>query len=504
MKTSTSSSSTLLSKYNLDQKVAIKFENIFGLNKSFHALTNLVERLYSLFELAEELGAPNKEERDYWKAFIDSLVSAGLNLNVTAGVTTRHGNPLGGFFGTYPIASYFLQSPNGNISIQHDWISVLFLCAILSNKFSTKKVSENTANIFRVICTSHNKSRNYYLSLTVQSDLKQFCESIKVLSKKLPETHFDKSVITAFNHILLKDIKVPSKIDNEVTVKVPHAFEIVDDQTELNLSGIVCRELPTMEEVLGNSQREYLYIHQAISADDDFTDIVEQADYEARLTRHWVSKLDQFASNDTRNLTYHEKTRLAEYLSRNINKIKSSDWPVTVLLGLTYVLGQEFETICNYKIGQNEQLTPDGYFQRDLFRPKDAYQLTDNDLDFLQVSLKKITLPLPKPFQKALKQLSITNKTIIECLGVNTEDVHVAEKMLLKNLSDHGRYHLTQYKVGNALSSELTLQFKDPLISYYIAGRKEHASPLAAYYISPGETVIQDAYQKVTKRLLNN
>ncbi|GLR64506.1 hypothetical protein [Marinospirillum insulare] len=226
----------------------------------------------------------------------------------------------------------------------------------------------------------------------------------------------------------------------------------------------------------------------------------EEVELSLNESRYWLNRVEKLVPNDYGRLTRVERLTLIKFLKDKLASNNSSDFLAAGLIGLMYFTGSNLEDLWEAKLGFGGDFEQDGTYRRLIKRPKNSFQPNDEQQKFFQPVASQLLLPLPEPIASWLKLLLQNDSSSFEqLLKLSLEDVKNLVYPELGDLRKQTRlFRLRSERIPTALGLEATLIFRDPLITYLIAGRKTQSPPMLSYYAVHSVECLIDYYKQVT------
>lgn len=486
---------------NLD--TALEIEAAFSIDKSFPAARNLTEKL---LEILPRLQA--SERRTQWiDALTDIQFSAEKKYKESwtfLAETTSSGNPLGGNF-EYALAAYILQTPSFSDLDKIDFgIKCLFLSVLLQKPI--RGGLGEAAKIFRrEICVS---VENYHLVKLLPEFLnKNVAHYFKELEQAVSELESYnssewirriKKLITRNNKSQIQERELITPID----LKVDKKEESESNEQSRSRHKLVSRLLNTK----GRQTAEPPVVIDLVTIEDGADDSGVELETELKLTNFWLRRHHKLVPTDYGRLNRVERKRLVEFLRHNIKSDNKKDRNAAGLMTLLFVTGERLETLIKLEIGAEGVFGQNGIYRRAVRTADDAWEATEEQLDKLDECKSGLVLELPGFLAGYINELisTIRNKTTLgEALGMNSEQSKNLVKEALVKVRENGLYErITLDRLSTALAIEATLMFDDPVITFQLSSKQNHAAPMLSYYVSHKIDTLEKCYEQLVHEMV--
>lgn len=487
---------------NLD--TALEIEAAFSIDKSFPAARNLTEKL---LEILPRLQA--SERRTKWiNALTEIQFSAEAEYKdswTLLAETTSKGNPLGGHY-EYGLAAYILQTPSFSDLDKIDFgIKCLFLSVLLQKPI--RSGLGEAAKIFRrEICVS---VENYHLVKLLPEFLnKNVAHYFKELEQAVSELESYnnsewikriKKLITRNNKSEIQERELITTIDLQAGKKE----ESEGNEQSRSRHKLVSRLLNTR----GRQTAEPPVVIDLVTIDDEADDSDVELETELKLTNFWLRRHHKLVQTDFGRLNRVERKKLVEFLRHNIKSDNKKDRNAAALMTLLFVTGERLETLIKLKIGVEGAFGQNGIYRRAVRTAEDAWKATEEQLDKLDESNSELVLELPKFISDYINELisQISNtETLGEALGMSYGQAKDIVKEALVKVRENGLYErITLDRLSTALAIETTLMFDDPVITFQLSSKQNHAAPMLNYYVSHKIDTLEKCYKQLIQEMVS-
>lgn len=219
-------------------------------------------------------------------------------------------------------------------------------------------------------------------------------------------------------------------------------------------------------------------------------------------SKEWITKNQSVTPNDFRLFVDPERHGLIDELVANIKNGDNKTRDASALVLLSFVIGQDINTVKELQFGYNGSLTYAGEYCREIKIPADAY-IPPNESSNLRPRAITVNLPLPPVIKRWLSTLPNSNEKLIDCLDTPLNELDKSIKNVLNKIKRKlGQFRIRQEKICAALHLTLTLLYRDESINYIITRKKNHDAPTSSYYICHEICFIQRAYASALEKML--
>lgn len=491
--------------------VAREIELALGVNEKFKATPNVVLKLIDVLQ-ADGLGdAPFPDKRAAWLQTLVKVRDAGEAQSwPVAAPTGRNGNPAGGQIGDYPLASYVIQGTDSVIKRQAAGTFLIFLMALMESDPRTRSL-DDVATTLRLAVIPRSGLVPFLNTLPEFHSYQEYCVALQEAlntadSAGLPSNakKFVKTVLGLLSQTKQNPRRRAPPAWNGYTPSIPS----VDTLDEAPFAGGI--GMLTLDRDGGDQgespQRELLYVApEAEPANsEEMAQAIAEADADAIESRHWISRHQRLVPTATVRFTRAERRRVASFIRAGLASDDRSESTTCALLALMYLTGRDLDDVLDATIGHDGEIAPGSIYVRAIKPPTDGYKAPEHDASFLAPSAEKIELQLPEPLGSWLARY--TNgpaMPLIERLCIIRDDAKDRVADALERLRDSGRfYRIRAERIPAALAIEVTLAYQDPVTTFFLTGKPNHAAPMLGYYVVLPVRRLIDAYAQVAMRML--
>jgi len=483
-----------------------QIETVLGLDEKFTPFArNLTEKLIELLE-SVNLDATVFGGLAGWLDALREVAATAPQHGSwdLAAPTARHGNPLGGHFSRYPKPSFLLEP--SDFSDPVNGIALLFLAALLTGRPPT----DEQAHVLRRSLAPRSSALRSIHQLpafrgtqtcidSLAKAIQNTNNSLRTVLRQLIEA------VKEYFHPTATRSRQPRGLPRPSAPPVRHTsfggLLTASDETA-PVAGEVC-------ELVGEPDVEGLEppVATPILLNKDVDDTCaseEEVEARARESRLWVARHQQLVSTSTVRLTQLERRHFVRQLLASIGSASQRESLAAAILLLMYVTGRTREEVLSMTIGVGGVIRPGGVYVRNLNTPTDGYQPSDELLPSLLPTVDSLKLRLPAVLLSWTAPLSDTSpQPLSERLGIAPDTASAWVAATLHHLRDGGRYQRIRLeRIGPALSVELTLTYRNPVVTYLLSGSETQAPPMLSYYVAPPVDYLASAYGTVVKKLL--
>lgn len=483
-----------------------QIKQTLNIDEDFHAVRNLVDILLPLLESGNR-----SELQQAWLRALTEIKRNGIakkwGLLPPSG---RGGNPLGGQFSKYPISSMLLQPLDPRISKQAQGLIQLFLSSLLCN------IEKNHAELAHELRKSFTKSLTLIEQLPAYASFQDYSIELRSKLAEAQSKQHDKSTSALLN--LAKNLlNSTQQTFNEPTAVKPTAL-VVKTPPIAFISRVVStidppdygyvtpfKIGPAPEYGVEAPGSVQVFVSTEIIDDDDLLPTEEEVDTQARLSSFWIQRQQSLVPTDTGRFTAIEKQHFVSFIKEGLSSHNAAERMSAGLLGVMYVTGQNLEQVLDCSMGSMQTFSSDGLYRRAIKQPVDAYKPKIKALSSLMPAAVSIALRLPEPIHSWVK--SFCNDTQIQTfsqsLGLTLDEAQKLVQAALKQLRDNGRFQrLRLERIPAALAIELTLAFRDSVITFLLSSTSNHAPSMLSYYVVHDVGYLEKCYESATQKML--
>lgn len=503
------------------------FDQQLELGHQFRALTNLILEFERL--LTGEFITSTPDEQSAFtnlstlRQIVDGAIEGRPSGWQPVSRTTRQDNPLGGFFNQYPLPALFLQPPSkrsklDSLSGQVDGIKRACLYVLACGG----GISRVHADSLRQLIAKSSVYEGIWSDLPVYTTFYGFWQETKawIGSGSFRATNGPaRQILQALARLV--DTSPPRwrrEVSSSVSGPPPRLIAMTGsfsaDAIPLASGTIWEFVQATADRTTGEPPlRSLAYISEPNP--DDLEDIEEDdldaafdqsldVDAGERASRYWIGSLEQVVPGDARRLTSLERGHLAAFLNAGLVDKDPGRQAAAAILALMYVTGQHLDDVIRFSVGRACDIDHDGVYHKAVNMPADGYQPDEKLQAILEPRSTSLALQLPHVVSRWLSDYrGSSNQLLLSLLGVERAEARRLVKTALEEVRDRGRYRrIRQERIPTALSMELALKTRSPLVQYLLAGRSGHAPPTAAYYMAPEAKALANIFAVVTDELM--
>jgi len=430
-------------------------------------------------------------------------------------------------FENYPIAAVFLSElPKKRLAKNSVYIFQLLLILAIMSKQYDESIIVKAANSLRLASNNADSEKifeEFHSIFDDMHDTRQLFNTISTNSK-IRENGRAKSLFNSFKR-LLKYIPLSASKICDIQQSIP----FIDAEDVSTLSSSIPITFQATSDVIKTEPNDQCIVY----TDDNMDVLTDIADEEiTKAVKDIVSnediaetkKIAKEASRDIGAITsgfhslYYPDNDYNKYATNLFNEIErnwlatelkkeattSSQNVTSLVISLSICLSINYSEVLEMVIGDEEKITPDGYYRKVVPDAEKAIKPSNTDNQYIQhindSSTPYIYLPLPgfitKKIEKITKEKLIKKPKVYE-LFKEKDDPSQLIKYFIANLNKT----YSQRFITNRLSCQLRQYTKsiynDPSLTYALFGNKNQRAPAAFYYraITIGQLV--KTYEKL-------
>lgn len=507
---------SLLSANSPHQKTVLEIEKALSIDASFPAEKNLVTEL---IKLLEQLNYSAKQ--DQWLAALLEIKATGevKKWSDIAG-SVRGGNALGGRFKLYPLPAFIIQPADSFITKQATGLKLVFLNALLQKPFEHRLTA--TANLLRNAITPGSKKLKSIKLLPELVDT-DFAAYIKTLTNNKNqdvlifiknESELKSSIARLLNFIPKQQTKLIQVVPKAVIQTPPLHLPRFLGGGDIGIEGqpskgqLVIHKIPNPEDITGEPP-DFINLFTLEDDLDDLDDLDDEitpeseVEQQAEESRYWLTRHVKVVPTDFGRFTETERIKLVQFIHDNIN---SEDHVVAGLIGCMLVTGLPLDSLLQSTLGNELTFSKGGMYRRKIRLPRDAFSPTETQLHYFEDRADEITLKLPEPLASWMDNLCTANtaNTLSQRLNIDLESAKTVIYPALKILRDRGRYQrIHAERIPAALAIEVSLMFRDPVITFLLASTLNQSAPKLSYYVTHSTEDLKGFYEQVTNKMVS-
>ena len=504
----------LLSVDDTHYTTALEIESIFNIDRAFPAPRNFTETLLDLLPKIH----PSNRQADWLATFL-AFNSAGAEQSWrSAPKTGSDQNPLNQRFGDYPLAAYLLQDSHSAAQSQALGIKLFFLYVLLQRQPDNHGLTSHADSLR--IATRRSSKELKLLQVLPQytDDFHDYHQQLKSAVKNQLHLSASSPLLNSLRSLLeMAPRRVPAppvaKQKPIVTAVVSPPIFVssltVDDESFI---GVITRVRSAAGDPHLAEPPEYIdYFEANLSKEGDDSEAADpqlldefSADFQARTSEYWLRRHNRLAPTDWGCLTIIEKKRVASFITNGLNSLDVKEKITAGLIGTMYITGMQLEELLQASTGPNQTFSAIGNYIREIRKPENGFKPSNAQLLDLQPTTSHLLLQLPQPIAGWIEQLCHSNQpTVGQCLGLDLATVDDWVKDGVEQLRDSGRlFRIRLERISTALALEITLRFRDPVITYLLAARENQAAPKLSYYVSCSTDELIQAYNIITGEMI--
>lgn len=235
-----------------------------------------------------------------------------------------------------------------------------------------------------------------------------------------------------------------------------------------------------------------------------YVDVDVDVDEQPHQNQSWEARYQRITFNRYARLTPIERKQFFHVLTDSLMSQDRSKADSAAALFLMYVTGIPLGELLTAKVGDQEDFSADGTYQRSLRRPLKAYEpppelafLFEAYQDRIKLQLSAIILPWMR------ERLDRKCGTLLECMGGDEARVRKDVELLMEQVRDSGHFpRIRIERISAALAVELAIKYQDPTITFYLSGRPNYVAPVLSYYVVHSVDELAYRYSQTVQELL--
>lgn len=488
--------------------IAQEIDAALGLDDNFPATKNLALELIQLLRLLEI----TKRQQE-WIEALEALNAAEDKSEkkrwVLIAPSGRGGNPLGGRIGDYPLPSFLLQTEPTVLGSHGRVLKYLFLSAVLVNP---KHLRIKSANLLRKALEVSASDQHKLIREMPVVGTQDYRGAMGAFFHE-----FESSDLPERGTVLLRALQ--ELYDEWVcgsSVPVQRHFDrrgwpaaLTQGTTRSDLDtpaeGHLSLQLLTPAEPSTGEQPEYLDIFVAQAEEDGLPPSEQEIDDSARESRYWIRRQQRLVPGDSGRFTPIERRRVARLLNQWLLSEDIDERIGAGFIALMYVTGRDLDSVLKFRFGPEGTFDLNGSYRRTIRQPIGAFTPDDRALAAMEPYAENLLLRLPLAICNwLLKHCKPTHETLLNSLEIDQLRARKAIDALMNNLRDRGRFQRIRLdRISAALPLELTLAFRDPAVTFMLAGQDEHVAPMLSYYAVYESEDLINRFSIITERMLS-
>jgi integrase len=240
--------------------------------------------------------------------------------------------------------------------------------------------------------------------------------------------------------------------------------------------------------------------YEETADDDEYIDDRNVA-LKARQARYWLARTESFSIINRSNLNEIERKVLTDYLSKNIPSKNEQESLIALVIGIVYMTGRSVKNVLDSPFGPEGIITPQGDFRCSFPKLPIVYRGGKQDAE-----VQSIQIPIPGLLREWFdrNKYRLVNKgSIGKTFSINGEQMLKEVKIRLRSLRCHGRYGLKLKRIQVALAAQVTLSFRDPVLTAVFAGDFNENVPVLSYYRAVSRAEVHEVYEQISSVLMS-
>ncbi len=497
--------SWLLSDQRDAHAVIQEIEQALQVGADFPAALDLVKELRRCLLLVGE----SKRASD-WLLTLEAVQAAGDRLSgdirwVKLSQTTRAGNPLGGRFSKYPIPAFLLQQPSHLFRDSGALFKTLLITALLVRP-EGHQFTAIADRLRRVIAKPSPQDLSVVAGLPLLTNslwLDYVLEKLNALSK---EERFG-------SNALIRDLKKLAGIGQSLSIGLKEGSPVRAEKTAPVSESGTHRGQVSHHHVQVIAEADTAAAEPPEAVDLHITDSAEataespsevEIDIQARETRYWISRYQRLTPNDPSRFTSIERKWIARTLIQLLQSRERSDSLGAGVVSLMYVTGMTLDALLVSTIGPECDFDAQGVYRRTVRMPPGAYKPEAALATAFEVYQNQLVLKLPPVLAQWMQQrFSKRTSSLSACLGGDDQHVRQSVEKVMILLRDSGRFQRIRLdRITAALAMELTLAYRNPVVTYQLASGLLQVAPMLSYYIVHSVDDLAQRYSQTVEKML--
>ncbi len=230
-----------------------------------------------------------------------------------------------------------------------------------------------------------------------------------------------------------------------------------------------------------------------------------EVDDQPRHNRSWEARYQRITSNRYARFTPIERRQVFHVLADFLISQDRSKADSAAVVFLMYVTGMPQGELLAAQVGDQDDFSADGKYQRCLRRPMKAYEPPAELASLFEAYQDRIKLQLPAIILPWMRErLDRKCGTLLGCMGGDEVRVRKNVELLMDQMRDSGRFpRIRIERISAALAVELAIKYQDPAVTFYLSGRPNYVAPVLSYYVVHSIDELAYRYSQTVQELLD-
>lgn len=486
------------------QEAVAEIENAFTVDRTFPGERDLTEELIDLLEKLQE--SPRQKS---WLQALREIKEEGekRGWRKLAQGDYSAGNKLSGNIDNYRVAAFILQPA---VEAQYEnlvlALKLLYLSVLIKDPIN-HRLSATANNLrLKVVWLSLSIDRlSKFSSGSVHSYLREFIKETDSSNKFIKELHgLIENLLrkSTGKESLLTPSPAPPAEPAPIKIPLPNIVHIIKRPGVRPFSGgdLLVGGFRNLDDPEASSPDLVDFI--SLKGDEGSSEIELQQ--KLKESKYWLARHSKVIPSDWGRFTPLEHAKIVEYLHTHLKSESVKSRNVAGLIGLIFITGMTLEELYSCSLGDDQVFSKDCIYRKEIRKPDDAWEPTEEQKPYLETIATILELPLPEPICQWLSKLGLSSKKSFK--DVLKMDFLSAEKqveMALNEIREGGLYkRVRMSRLLSALSLETTLIFQNPVITYQLAATMNQGAPSLSYYAALDADELSVCYEKVTSEMM--
>jgi hypothetical protein len=248
------------------------------------------------------------------------------------------------------------------------------------------------------------------------------------------------------------------------------------------------------------SYQESLDLNELGLPDLGFEEVSRQAGY-------WVDRNSQISRISRSVLNPLEQSLLVTNLVESLQESSFENSLPAAVVAISYVTGLQIMPVAKASLGiggRSHVFTLDGQYHRKVWSPRPK----DNEVDHIyqqQQLLTAVSLPLPEIIRTWFIGHHERLKFYTNLGSAFNVDERIIQKLIeafVEKLRDGGRYQITLPRIACSLAVQLTINYRNPVITTLLSGSPDQPAPVLMHYQSIGVDDLRSAFEESSRQLM--
>ena len=492
-------SEILFPKDKNTQSLLEGFCGLFGINSDYIALVDLLDTLIAYSSIITKSDIPLIENAIQWSELTTLRHALQQKGKSSRGAVGSNANAAGGTFTKHPLPAAFLANASAESKSRYGGLRLVLLVHFIAVQ-DTSTIKKSLCDDIRFSCDVLKEQNAIlqnlpeFIASSVDNYYANLCSAIKVLAQnKLNYSSDNQRLITHLSGLIdlprynnkrrniggASIISLPEELPIPSSGELSIINEVIDDSFD---------DVPTTQVVY---EDEYPRSAGIISE--------EVFSFSAKQARYWIERNESLSEINSSRLNPIERRVIADYI-RSTCACNNFDTSLPgILIGFVYLTGLDLQRVMRTNFGTIGFIN----FNADLLKSmppapqvyRNEYSAAENVID--------LTLPsCIQSWMKAHRHHLNKRGSFLLSSALSADELIIKVKKELEQLRDGGRYRLKLQRLQSCLASELTILFRDPLVTSILTGDFTKQPPVLMFYraIIPDELIV--AFKKASNSLL--